>query len=62
MEDVFLLSLLREVVDRLVNSVAAVSIIKFIFLVFKKIVLNLGADLYNFSRKYIRETIAKFSS
>ena len=46
MEDVFLLSLLREVVDRLVNSVAAVSIIKFIFLVFKKIVLNLGADLY----------------
>ena len=62
MEDVFLLSLLREVVDRLVNSVAAVSIIKFIFSVFKKIVLNLNADLYNFSRKYIREMTAKFSS
>ena len=32
----------------LVNSVAAVSLIKFIFSDFKKIVLNLGTDLHNF--------------
>ena len=43
-------SLLWEVIDRPANSFTAVSLIKFIILVFKEIVFKLGADLYNFLR------------
>ena len=37
-----------EVINRLVNSIVAVSLIKFIFSDFKKTFFKLGADLYNF--------------
>ena len=43
-------SLLWEVIDRPANSFTAVSLIKFIILVFKEIVFKLGTDLYNFLR------------
>ena len=36
--------------DRPANSFTAVSLIKFIILVFKEIVFKLGTDLYNFLR------------